>query len=531
MNTTAPTATERSVFLQEYASRLLPMLRRIADEPHRALAGYVVVLGGISIYALVFFLTNKIYLIGSDTFYYMSIADSIVESGSALDLTSTPAQPLKTPQNGVVLFHVVLSRLGLGAEGRLISIVVINYLLHISTAYPLYRIARRIGLEGTLPVAALLAVHLGAFHIYRLQLLPINDGIFNALSIWLTYLIVVAVQDFPMRRPSEWSGRLSSWPLLLVMMIGLSAMLVHFRLNAIVIVGAAVLAAIVATRFRNAIWAGGLLAVSIISIALPYAFADTTRIGGVGDNILSGALGRVPSNVFDLITDFVPSLLFAQVGERASLIYIPFAVALVLALVQGFRKREPGILFIGLSCAGALLYLVFLSVGTHRYLVYVFPLLYLLVLVPERMRAIAYMFVAVVVVSSVVTFVDGFDRVAESRFWLYLNQQSVSLPSDNPLLISERSRHPYFFLSTRSYRGDLTWERISSHGSVFLLGDGKFVSSRLSEVKELAEAANSTFRRQNLTAGYQDEEGHVLLQIDDFSPLARDSQTELTAAP
>ena len=62
------------------------------------LAVYGIGVSAISVYALFFFLRHKVYLIGSDTFYYMSIADSILQSGSALDLTSIPAQPLKTPQ-------------------------------------------------------------------------------------------------------------------------------------------------------------------------------------------------------------------------------------------------------------------------------------------------------------------------------------------------------------------------------------------------------------------------------------------------
>ena len=42
----------------------------------------------ISFYSFWFFLDNKIYLIGSDAFYYMSIADSILQYGEMKDITN-----------------------------------------------------------------------------------------------------------------------------------------------------------------------------------------------------------------------------------------------------------------------------------------------------------------------------------------------------------------------------------------------------------------------------------------------------------
>ena len=100
-----------------------PQLRR------NILVSFVIGVSCISIYSLLFFLSNKIYLIGSDAYYYMAIADSFVESGNLLDLTSYPTQLLKTPQNGVVFVHVLLSWLGLGPEARLVGISIIGYLL------------------------------------------------------------------------------------------------------------------------------------------------------------------------------------------------------------------------------------------------------------------------------------------------------------------------------------------------------------------------------------------------------------------
>jgi len=476
----------------------------------------------MSIYALVFFLRHKVYLIGSDTFYYVSIADSIIQSGSALDLTFIPAQSLKTIQNGIVIFHILLSALGLGPESRLVSIVVINYLLHLSAIYPLYKIARRVGLEGDFPMAALLGVYVGAQHIYRLQLLPINDGVFNALSIWLTYLIIVALQGDCKRNIPGPASRVKRRPTTLALTIVLAAVLVHFRVNTVLILGSALIAAIVARRHRYGLWTLGFLSASVAALVLPYACTDISRISVQNDRIWSDLLSRLSANCFELMTQTVPDLLFARAGTRASLIYTTFALALVLALISGLRERRTGILFVSSSCSVAILFMTILPARPARYLVYVFPFLYLLILLPGQMRPIGYMFVALVLVSSLGTFfLLGFPREPASRFWLYLHEQHVTLPDEDPLLISESSRHSYFFLEARTFQDELTWDLVDSHHGLYLIGSDEFVTARLTEIESMAEEADFAFKRRNLTPGYQGEEGHVLLQLYDLAPDER----------
>ena len=485
------------------------------------IAVYVVGLFGISIYALLFFLGHKIYLIGSDTFYYMSIADGIRQTGSVAALSSDPALPLKTPQNGIVMFHLWLSQLGFGAENRLVTIVLINYALHLSAVYPLYKIARRVGLEGTLPIAALLAVYLGAFHVYRLQLIPNNDGVFNALSIWLTYLIIIVLDDHP--GPSETGHilRRPSWSVKLALLIVLSAILVHFRLNALLILGAGLVAAVAVRHLKGVLWTAGSLAVAVASLALVYAFIDTSRMASQGEGILDGILGRLPSSVPTVLSETIPNLLFGPWGLWGRLISVPFALALalavVMALVSGLHRREAAVLFMALSCAAALVFVTLLDFQSHRLLIYVFPILFILIILRVFTRPFGYIFVALVLASSLLTFYRGFDREPASEFWLYVHENKVSLPDSEPLLISEHSRHPYFFLSARTYRGELTLELISSRESLFLIGDRSFVDARLSEIGAMSAESGYSFKLRSLTPGYQDEEGHALLELYDFS--------------
>ena len=124
----------------------------------------------ISVYSFYFFIANKIFLVGSDAFYYMSIADSLIKQGEFKDITTIPNTSVATPQNGIVIIHVVLSLLGLSNANHMIPIVIINYLLYLSGIYPLYKIARLIDVPKGLPLTLLISVYLSAWHIYRIKI-------------------------------------------------------------------------------------------------------------------------------------------------------------------------------------------------------------------------------------------------------------------------------------------------------------------------------------------------------------------------
>ena len=64
----------------------------------------------ISIYSLYYFWIYKVYFIGSDAYYYWSIADSFVKNGRFMDITIIPHEPTRTTQVGIIYFHLVLSK-------------------------------------------------------------------------------------------------------------------------------------------------------------------------------------------------------------------------------------------------------------------------------------------------------------------------------------------------------------------------------------------------------------------------------------
>ena len=142
--------------------------------------------------------------------------------------------------------------------------------------------------------------------------------------------------------------------------------------------------------------------------------------------------------------------------------------------------------------------------------------MFLLILMWDRLRPIGYLFAGLVLVSSLATFTTGFTRSPESEFWLHLYEEEITLPAEHPLLVADRNRHPYFFLDTRTYRGDLTWDLVTSRGQVFVVGGAEYIATRIGEIDALAGERNATYSRETLTPTYDDEDGHALVRIYDF---------------
>ena len=478
-------------------------------QPDRIQAVVLAAGAALSLGALGFFLTSSLHLDRSDAFYYLSISDGYLESGTLANWTADPPEALRTPQNGVAGVFTLLSLLGFGPEGRLVALVILNYLLHLSTAVPLYRIARRVGFDGNLPIAALLAAQLCAFHVYRMQLVPENDGIFSALSLWLTWWMIASLDESPSRRPWRLAG-----------MLALAATLVHFRLNVILIEGAAIGAALLTRRPRAAAWFGLLLAVSAVSTGVANALVDISRMAVERDLVFDGFFARLPAEIVELITLSIPDLLFDDLGQRGSLLYMPFALALALCAARGLRERESGLLFVALSCAAAVVFLTILPFGSHRYLRYSFPLFYLVILRIPATRTIGYLFVSALLVSSLLTFARGWEHQPTTRFWLHVHERDISLGGETTLLVTEAGyrflRHPYFFLGAPSFRGELSWELILERGQVALLGTGPFLEQRLAQIGTWAQEAGYGFRRRVLTPHFEDAEGRALVELYDF---------------
>lgn len=482
---------------------------------------YGLVVLTLSVYFLYFYLQQKTILILKDAIYYLAIADGILESGAVLDFSTKPASPILTPQNGVVAFHLILSSLGLDHEDRLIGIAIINYLLHLSAIWPLYKIARQIGFQSTFLIAALLGLYAGSYYLYYYQLMALNDGAFNALSVWLVYLIISSY-----RNSIDTSHRLVKLGLIFILTI----VLVHFRIQAFTILAAAILASIIVRRYGFAFSMFASMMAGIASLALIYIFADTSGILGYAENRRAiielynqDFFVNLTLKTYSVFNQALSEVLFTDLGPFRNSIYVFFLLGIPMAFCSGLRQQNFAVLFVSLLCFVGISAMVFFLLPISRYLVYLFPFLYLLILFYKWTRPIGFFLITTILILSFAKLRFGLN-IPESenhKFWRYLHEQKIALPAGNALLISEEPRRPYLFLKTRSFVGELTWEKIKTQQSLFLVGSRGFIQTSLEQIEHLAkQKENSAFKHRSLTPGYNDPEGFQLLELYGFATKA-----------
>ena len=475
----------------------------------------------ISIYSFYFFMSNKVYLIGSDVYYYMSIADSIIENGEMKDITTIPSRPVKTPQNGIAFVHVILSLLGIGAREKILTIVVANYLLFLSGVYPLYRIARRSGLEKGLSLAALLSVYLGAWHIYRINLLAINDGIFNSMILWLIYLIVEFVQytSAPHNRLNFKRNDLKRISVIFLFVI----FLIHFRLNVILVIGSALISSLMVKNFRASAWFIVSCTLLVISFFSVYLFVEVARLDNVTERYLYPMFTSI--NLYSLklqLWKILPRLVAGLSGltnPLATLIFTIFPLSMMYCGFRGIIEKNFSKVFIASICLTGLWFTM--SFQNPRTIWYIFPFIYLILLENKKSRIFGYIFVLLVFVQSLQQFYIGYWRDPESNLHLFIYNNEILL-EPNSILITYRGRHGYILLNTSSYRSkdfnrdgtveisdNLSWEKIKGRRKLFVLGDKKYIKSVFSQINEVC-----------LLKGYKLESNAITPDLDEFKGWA-----------
>ena len=414
----------------------------------------------LSFYSFYFFLSNKIFLIGSDAFYYLSIADSILNNGEVKTLSTIPSYPVKSPQNGIVFVHMILSLLGIGAKGRILSIVVFHYLLYLSGVYPLYKIARMSGLNKGLPLVSLLSVYLGAWHIYRLNLIAYNDGIFNSLIIWLLYFIIKLACDNDADNPLFLVSRSVITRLVF---IGLMVMLlIHFRLNVVLVVGSAVLSALAIRNYRLTFWFSSICALLLLSFFAVYIFVEVQRFENIGQKYFFPLLGAFGIDTIKLqLWKILPRLVAGAsiiTNPLATLCFTVFPLSMMYYGIKGIMDKEFSRVFIAGVCLTGLWFTM--SFKTARVIWYTIPFIYLIIFNIKKIRLVGYFIVLIVFLQSFQQFFIGFSRPnGSSQLWLHIYENKISLP-DDALLLSRDRQHPYFFLGNRVFLGTESWQEV-----------------------------------------------------------------------
>ena len=482
----------------------------------------------ISIYSLYFFIINKVYLIGSDAYYYMGIAESLLHSGEMKDIVTIPSGAIKTSQNGIVFIHVILSLFGVGAKDHILAIVFLNYLLYLSGVYPIYKISRILGLDKGLPLISLLSVYLGAWHIYRINLLAINDGVFNSLTLWLVYLIIEFVRFEDTFESFSFQKNIL---IKLSIIYFLVIVLILFRLNALFLIGSAVISLIIVKKFRASVY---LIAGSIFLIIATLAIYTLFEVWHLKTSVLDHLLNMfLAINVYNLklqLWKILPNLILGVWGLTNpifTLIFTIFPLSAMYYCTRGIMDKHFIKVYLSIICLTGLWFTMHFQ--NARYIWYTFPFFYLIIFSLKRIRYVGLVFVFLVYVLSFKQFYNGFSRVPESKLFLYMYENNISLHVNNPLLLTSKARHAYFLLNTRSYRvsdasdgtldgkitlpKQLNWNLIKKGGALFVLGNDAFINSANSQVQEMANLNGYKLELNPLTPNLDEFDGWALIQI------------------
>ena len=482
----------------------------------------------ISVYSLFFFITNKVYLIGSDAFYYMALSDSLLDNGIMRDIVTIPSGDIKTPQNGIVFVHLILSLLGIGAKGKILSIVIFNYLLYISGVYPLYKIASILGLNNNLRLVILQSVYLSAWHIYRINLLIINDGIFNSLILWFIYLIIMFVKHVDILKSFSFPKHIL---LKLSVIFLLEVALIQFRLNIILVIMSALISLLLVKKFKAFVYLTGCSLLLIISVISIFSFIEVTHLKNSGIDHFFNMFYAINVSYIKLqLWKILPRLILGISGlsnPLLSLFFLVFPLSTIYFGIRGIVEKNFIKIFLTMICLTGLWFTMHFQ--NARLIWYTFPFFYLIILTLKRVRYVGLIFVLLIYLQSFQQFYIGIARVPESKLFLYMYENNISLPINNPLLLTSKARHAYFLLNTRSYRVsdasdgildgkivfpvNFNWDLIVIRKTLFILGDREFINSAYSQIHDMAISNGYTLESHPLTPYLDEFEGWALAQI------------------
>lgn len=464
-----------------------------------------------SISLLFVFMNNKVYEnLDSDVFYYHAVADSLRQTGQLRDMVFNPSAAIVTPQNGAVVIQYLLSGFSFSPELRLRVFVIINFVSLVCSVCPLLKIAGRFGISSIPSRLALTAVYLCGWHVVRFYLLPLNDGLFATCSLWLIYFILLLTEEDLTIRELFSSRR---WLFLAVIL--LSAVLVHFRLNAIVVPMAGVFSAILIKRYGLILPMLLLCGTMFLSLVIPFLFIDTSGIELLSKKVGENAIQYLPDTIWRLVTDFIPGVLFRDTGTTGNMLYAAFALAILAYFIEGVRKKEFVSLFIILICLGTFILLCGNTALHKRYFLIVYPLLYILIFKKPVFRSIGYLFVfAVIAQSMMICFHSGVTGRSEiGKFWSYVSQTAQPDMSDYFLKAQKHHRHVYYYSGMCDFgKKPYQWQDLQRK-NIYLSGPPTFLEEELAKIREYARQNNSSVSYTNLTKDYQGSSEDAFLQV------------------
>ena len=422
-----------------------------------------------------------------------------------MDITILPNGFLRTPHIGMVFIHVFLSLINIQSEDRFIFVSILYYFLHISCLYPINQIAKRLGIKDLFSRLLIISAHVGAWHLYRAQLLSNNDGFFNPLAIWFIYILFIIAQNISKQKLSTLIKNRDNYLWIIITASLLSYILPLFRLQVILIHLSAIFSALIIKNYSLLRYSITLLLVSTLSLIISFANTNTETISNKVISKSSSIMFDIFGEIYRTIFDKIPSLFYNYDLDNFVdyLAIIPLSILLYLFYKSLINKRF-SLLFVTTICCSALLWATLFGYSRARYFLYIYPIFFSILFISDKKRVIGYFFVCLVLASSLYNLIRVFDRPPASRIMLYLHNNNIALPKENPLLLSSFKRHPYFFLNSSTYLGKLDINTILNNEEIFLFGDEKYINNKLSMIASIADSNSYTFDSKSLIPEYDD---------------------------
>lgn len=429
----------------------------------------------------------------SDAYYYISLARSLIESGWLYDLTTKPAGPPLTPQNGIVFIYAFFMNLGLHDFATLLMVVeFLLFFVLLALFVLIYKISELQKIDSKVNYLFLLYLSLN-FYLYAYWASPVNDGFFALITYLVLYIIFLHNNNF-MRREN-----LSIFFLLLVLSLILSVFRLQGFIVFIAIAGAFLFIKkdIFSTLFFTALFVAGYFFMSYVT---KITINDFSFIDSFSTRILdSYSFTFFQSQLIDFLEYVIPSVVFGfpayhvnnALGVAPSIVFSLVTLGYIIFIfMKSFLKKD----FIGFVFSSYIL-LDFLSVlffqVVDRYFFISLPLIIFLILRDlsniKYQKVFLYLLIVFILIGLVARFLN------EDRSYIYNEISTTKLTEiigSNDYYVSSNEHRRVYYLTGKPSITDLS---LLENGDVLVvLGSDDFVSKTIDDV--VSKYPDSTLR-------------------------------------
>ena len=471
----------------------------------------------INLTLFIYYLANSDINPSIDTFYYLSIADSVHNGTGFSNITTDPPEPIYTPQNGIVFVHILLQSMGLHkAESRLFAIKLINYFGFCVLIYIFFNVFRQLKISPELTFLAI-GILLSSAHFLKTIIQPLNEGIWCVLTANVFYLAIL----------NE-----SKKSYLNIALIGLSGViLANFRLNGPIIILSIGFTYILLRKFNKSLV---YLALFILSYVSVFVIMVLLRVdfSGFGEfspvytfnfilsrpiltliYTLPGALMGITGSRWFLVSNESLGGLLGAVGIWV--IVLPFSLLLcyyyILYLLKEIKERN----FIKLlTICYIILLLLCLQImpgGDSRYIITILPFTLLAIATMFKDSKKLRLFMGMLLLSTILISMFrlvGWDSIFFNNNKSYINIKSQII--EPYTLISEASRYSYFIFGKGS---NMVKDISKGNRYIVVFGKDKYIDKTIKTIHDKFDIDHIEYLDDKIITGHDPGEIYRTIKV------------------